>query len=169
MVLTSKGGQECRKGSSVSVGFADLQDMQNHMRETIDQGMGDLQTNQVQGWLPALPASAQAAPVKAEFAAVAPPPDPNAAQQINAEAKEADKSEQEVLSQTQSGPSDGAVSAPAAAPVGPPKTIGLGQTIDEVTGILGQPKSMVDLGAKKIYVYPDMKITFNNGKVTDVQ
>jgi hypothetical protein len=38
-----------------------------------------------------------------------------------------------------------------------------------VTGILGQPKSVVDLGAKKIYVYPDMKITFNNGKVTDVQ
>ena len=51
----------------------------------------------------------------------------------------------------------------------PPKTIGLGQTIDEVTGILGQPKSVVDLGAKKIYVYSDMKITFNNGKVTDVQ
>jgi len=107
--------------------------------------------------------------VKAQFAAVAPPPDPNAAEQITAQAKEADTAEQEVLSQAQSGPSDGAAAAAPAAPAGPPKTIGLGQTIDEVTGILGQPKSVVDLGAKKIYVYPDMKVTFNNGKVTDVQ
>jgi hypothetical protein len=169
VVVTSKGGQECRKGSSVSVGLADLQDMQNHMRETIDAGMADLQNNQSKGGLPALPASAKAAPVKAEFAAVAPPPDPNAGDQINAQAKEADVSEKEVLADAQSGPSDGGAAAPAAAPAGPPKTIGLGQTIDEVTGILGQPKSVVDLGAKKIYVYPDMKITFNNGKVTDVQ
>ena len=169
VMLTSKGGQECRKGSSVSVGLADLQDMQNSMRETIDKGMADLQTNQSKGGLPAIPASAKAAPVKAQFAAVAPPPDPNAAEQITAQAKEADTAEQEVLSQAQSGPSDGAAAAAPAAPAGPPKTIGLGQTIDEVTGILGQPKSVVDLGAKKIYVYPDMKVTFNNGKVTDVQ
>ena len=35
--------------------------------------------------------------------------------------------------------------------------------------MLGQPKNIVDLGAKKIYVYPDLKITFNNGKVADVE
>jgi hypothetical protein len=45
----------------------------------------------------------------------------------------------------------------------------VGQTIDEVTAALGQPKSVVDLGAKKIYVYPDMKVTFKGGKVSDVQ
>ena len=38
-----------------------------------------------------------------------------------------------------------------------------------MTAILGQPKSVVDLGAKKIYVYKDMKVVFNSGKVTDVQ
>jgi hypothetical protein len=38
-----------------------------------------------------------------------------------------------------------------------------------VTGALGAPKSIVDLGVKKIYVYKDMKVTFKNGKVTDVQ
>jgi len=27
----------------------------------------------------------------------------------------------------------------------------------------------VDLGAKKLYVYKDMKITFKDGKVSDVQ
>jgi serine protease inhibitor len=58
-----------------------------------------------------------------------------------------------------------------AAPAGPPKTIAIGQTIDEVTAILGQPKSIVNLGTKKIYVYPDLKlkVTFNDGKVSDVQ
>jgi hypothetical protein len=51
----------------------------------------------------------------------------------------------------------------------PPVELGLGQTIDEVTGMLGQPRSVVDLGSKKIYVYKDMKITFQDGKVADVQ
>jgi hypothetical protein len=34
---------------------------------------------------------------------------------------------------------------------------------------MGKPKSIMDLGKKKIYVYPDMKVIFNNGKVTDIQ
>jgi len=61
-----------------------------------------------------------------------------------------------------------APAAPAAA-TAPPFTISMGQTIDQVTGGLGAPKSIVDLGAKKIYVYNDMKITFTGGKVTNVQ
>ena len=35
-VLASKGGRECPRGDVVSVALQDLQDMQNHMRETID-------------------------------------------------------------------------------------------------------------------------------------
>jgi len=50
-----------------------------------------------------------------------------------------------------------------------PKTIALGQTKDEVTAILGEPKKIVNLGAKEIYYYPDMKIFFTDGKVSDVQ
>jgi hypothetical protein len=57
---------------------------------------------------------------------------------------------------------------PDAAPA-PPKTIALGQTKDEVVAAMGQPQKMVNLGAKEIYIYPDMKITFMNGKVSDVQ
>ena len=45
----------------------------------------------------------------------------------------------------------------------------LGQTIEEVVSILSQPEKVVDLGAKKIYVYKDMKITFTDGRVSDVQ
>jgi hypothetical protein len=163
IVLSSKGGVECHKGAKVSVAIADLQEMQNHMRETIDAGMGDLQSKGGQGGLPAVPASAKAAPVKAEFAAVAPPPDPNAQAEIQQQAKEADTSEQEVAGQA------GGPSAAAAAPAAAPAEISLGQTIDQVTAILGQPKTVVDLGNKKTYVYKDMKVVFVGGKVTDVQ
>jgi hypothetical protein len=63
---------------------------------------------------------------------------------------------------------------PGAAPSGdapqvPPKTIALGQTTDQVVATFGQPQKMVDLGTKQIYFYSDMKVTFVNGKVTDVQ
>jgi hypothetical protein len=57
----------------------------------------------------------------------------------------------------------------AAQPTAAPKTIALGQTTDEVVGIMGQPQKIVNLGAKQMYFYPDMKIIFTNGKVTDVQ
>ena len=50
-----------------------------------------------------------------------------------------------------------------------PQTIQLGQTIDQVKAALGQPEKIVDLGQKQIYVYKDLKITFVNGKVADVQ
>ena len=61
VVLSSKGGQECRKSAVVTVALADLQDMQNHMRETIDQGLQELQEKQGKGGLPAAPPSAKAA------------------------------------------------------------------------------------------------------------
>jgi hypothetical protein len=50
-----------------------------------------------------------------------------------------------------------------------PVRIELGQTIDQVTAVLGQPAKMVDVGSKKIFVYKDLKITFLDGKVSDVQ
>jgi hypothetical protein len=57
----------------------------------------------------------------------------------------------------------------AAPPAQAPKTISLGQTKEEVVAILGPPQKMVNLGAKEIYFYPDMKVIFVNGKVSDVQ
>jgi len=59
--------------------------------------------------------------------------------------------------------------APAAQAAAPPKTIALGQTTDQVVATLGQPQKIVNLGAKQMYFYPDMKVIFTNGKVTDVQ
>jgi hypothetical protein len=55
------------------------------------------------------------------------------------------------------------------APAQPPATIQLGQTIDEVTNLLGAPTKIVNLGVKQIYIYKDMKVVFLRGRVADVQ
>ena len=54
LVLASKGGQECAKSSTVTIQLTDLQEMQNHMRETIDQGLQDLKDKQGNGDYPRL-------------------------------------------------------------------------------------------------------------------
>ena len=58
---------------------------------------------------------------------------------------------------------------PADETAGPPKTISLGQSKDEVTANFGAPQKIVKLGAKEIYYYKDLKVTFVAGKVSDVQ
>ena len=172
VVLSSKGGQECPKSATVTVALTDLQDMQNHMRETIDQGLQELQAKQGTGGLPAAPPSAKAAPVNAGIAKDAPPPDPNGAAVMNQQLADADQAEKEVIAQAQqenwrrrrlldSSPRPHRPSGPA--------TIALGQSMHEVTASLGAPLTVIDLGSKKIYKYKDMKITFKDGKVSDVE
>jgi hypothetical protein len=122
--------------------------------------------------LPALPAVAKGPEVDAPFAAVAPPPDPNVAAELTQQSQEADKVEKEAQT---GGPSAGgdtppAAAAPAAAAPAAPVTIEVGQTIDQVVGALGNPVSIASVGTtKKIYVYKDMKVTFVNGKVSDIK
>jgi hypothetical protein len=167
-VLSSKGsGQECQKADTVTVALVDLQEMQNHMRETIDQGLQELQTKQGSGGLPAAPPSARAVPVEVAFTQAAPPADPDGAQQISQQLQQADSAERDVTAQAQQ-------ESGAATPVPPPDnaappTISLGQSIDQVTAAMGRPLRVMDLGAKKIYQYRDMKITFKDGKVADVE
>jgi len=98
VVLASKGGQECPKGDVVQVQLTDLQVMQNHMRETIDQGLQELQTKQGAGGLPQAPPTAQAPPTPAAYAPIAPPPDPNAAQEIQQEGQQGMQAEQDAAS-----------------------------------------------------------------------
>lgn len=69
-------------------------------------------------------------------------------------------------------PTGGQVMAPIPPPPPPPadpETISLGQAPDQVVKTLGEPVKIVKLGVKQIYYYKDMKITFVNKKVTDVQ
>jgi hypothetical protein len=82
----------------------------------------------------------------------------------------------------QNAPAPGAPVAPAAAmapiapplppsdqPPAPPKTIAVGQTKDIVIATWGQPTKDIKLANKEILVYPDMKVSFVAGKVSDVQ
>jgi len=50
-----------------------------------------------------------------------------------------------------------------------PQQIEKGQTSDQVIAAIGQPDKIVNLGAKQIFVYKGLKVTFLNGKVSDVQ
>jgi hypothetical protein len=59
--------------------------------------------------------------------------------------------------------------APPPQPQAEPQTIEKGQTADQVQSALGKPDKIVNLGSKQIYVYKDLKVTFVNGKVSDVQ
>jgi hypothetical protein len=153
VVLASKG-RDCRKGSSVSVSLNDLQEMQNQMRATIDQGLGDLQSKQGQGGLPTLPAGASAPPDNAFGNQVQ--PDANVSSELTQVAREADRAEQDTVNQSLDS-------------AGNPPTISLGMTANEVENILGRPRDVANVGVKKIYVYKDIKITFIDGKVSDVQ
>ena len=166
-VLSSKGGKECKISSMVTLALTDVQDMQNHMRETVDQGLQELATKQGQGGLPAAPPSARASAVDVAFAKNAPPPDPRGAFDINQQLQQADQSEQEVVGQARL--QDGSTDGGAVTAVATTATVTLGQSVDQVTAALGPPMTVIDLGNKKIYKYKDMKVTFNGGKVTDVQ
>jgi len=50
-----------------------------------------------------------------------------------------------------------------------PAEIKLGMTMGEVETALGKPDRKANLGTKQIYYYKDMKVTFKDGKVSDVQ
>jgi len=54
-------------------------------------------------------------------------------------------------------------------PVAAPPKILPGMTIDQVVALLGQPGKIADLGSKKIYAYPNQKVTFIDGKVTPTE
>jgi hypothetical protein len=66
--------------------------------------------------------------------------------------------------------------APIAPPAPPPQDapttaveIAIGQTPDQVKAALGQPDRIVKAGAKEIYSYKNLKVTFVDGKVSDVE
>jgi hypothetical protein len=170
-VFASKN-RDCVRGNTVSVGLEDLQEMQNHMRTSIDRGLEELQAHQ--GGLPSPPQSAAAPPVEASFAPIAPPADPNVSRELQEQEHQADTAEQEVLNEAKQADATGngapvGMPSPAAEPSKPPVEIALCQTIEQVVATLGGPKRIVKLGPKHIYVYSDIKITFVDGKVSDVQ
>jgi hypothetical protein len=161
LILASKGGKECAVAATVAVPVSDLQDMENHMREQVDDGLGELQKTQGKKGLPAAPAGATGAPVPAAFASAAPPPDASAKSEISEQASAADQAEGEAVASVSAAPAED-TSAGAGG-------VALGQSIAAVTAALGNPTKVIDLGAKKIYTYPDKKIIFSNGVVDKIE
>jgi hypothetical protein len=160
-VLGSKGGEECQKAATVTIAVADLQDMQNHMRETIDQGLQELQANQGKKGFPVAPVSTQTQ--SAQYAAIAPPDDPNVADEIQQQAQQAGEVENEVLNDIGQPPPRPIVALDQAPTVLP------GQSINDVEVIMGQPTSRVTVGHSIVYSYSHMKVIFVDGKVSDVE
>jgi hypothetical protein len=70
IVLSSKGGVECAQSAKVDIAISDLQEMQNHMRAAIDQGLANT------------PKGATEPTVTPAFAQAAPPPDADAKSEI---------------------------------------------------------------------------------------
>lgn len=50
-----------------------------------------------------------------------------------------------------------------------PATIDIGAAIDQVITAMGEPPIVADINRKLIYFYPDLKVIFLDGKVTDVK
>jgi hypothetical protein len=73
--------------------------------------------------------------------------------------------------QAQSGDANGQQGQQSASPEqqSEPQTVQLGMTTDQVQAALGKPEKIFNVGAKQIYTYKDVKVTFLNGKVSDVQ
>jgi hypothetical protein len=51
----------------------------------------------------------------------------------------------------------------------PPPVISIGQTEAQVTSAFGQPMRIAKLGPKEIFYYKDMKVTFTDGAITNVE
>jgi hypothetical protein len=102
VVLASKGATECAKSTQVSVTLDELQDMQNQMRESIDNGLQQLQQAQGTNGLPPIPASAAGSVVTAPFAPLAPPPDPDGAAELNQEKQDGTAAEKAIAAQARS-------------------------------------------------------------------
>jgi hypothetical protein len=143
--------------------------------------MAEMKNHPGQGGLPAPPAEAISGTKEAPYAAAAPAADPNGAAELDQTAQEGAQTEKQVVAEATA--PDGTETTARAAPSSPiggtappaqaasrgPTVIALGQTPEQVIAMKGQPTNKVAFPTKTVFIYPDMKITFKNGKLTDVQ
>ena len=95
MAVLASRGSTVPPGSVLAVSTVDLQEQQNHMQTTLDQGLEKLQASQ--GGLPVAPAAALGGTDAAFAGDLA--PDPAAASELNLVVQDANKAEQAVMSQ----------------------------------------------------------------------
>jgi hypothetical protein len=98
VLVSSSKNKDCRPGSQVKVALQDLQEMHNHFREQVDQGLQMLAQNQGSKGLP--PAQDATARPSADGQAV---PDLNASDDLQRQLQEAKVAETEVQQATKQG------------------------------------------------------------------
>ncbi len=158
--VVASRGQDCPTGSTVAVQLADLMEMENQLRATLDQGMDKMQSDAGHGGLPAVPSNATGY-INTAVGSAAPPPDPDAATELSSQAQAATQEEQAVLNQaSDTGGGEAAAGGPA---------VSLGMTLDQVRGIVGDLRLVANIGNKQIYQGGGLKITFVNGQVSNVE
>jgi hypothetical protein len=84
---------DCSSGAQVAVSLNDLQEMHNHFREQIDDGLEQLAKNQGKNGMPAAPAGSAVSRPNPEGQAT---PDPNAAAELQQQDQEADQADKDV-------------------------------------------------------------------------
>ena len=157
MVLSSRG-RDCARGSTVSVPLRDLQEMHNAMMATVDRGLGEMQAKQGQDGIPALPPESTGT-IDSPYAAEA-QPDENVAGELDTLIQQTDRAEQKAIAASTELTFGTAVLKPA---------LTMGISIDQAKAIQGEPERIVEMWSRKILVYKDLRITFTNGRLTDIE
>jgi hypothetical protein len=172
-VLASKK-DDCAIGSTPRVQVQDLEDMHDEFRHQLEAGMKSLSENQGKGGIPNGPKGTTTPNPEGVVT-----PDTDVADELKKMDKEADADEQDV----QQAASDASAADTAdSGPVNPevqdvgngaggaqPATIQMGDTLAQVVKVMGMPKQIVNLGASQMYVYSDLKVTFQQGRVVNVE
>ena len=89
--VTASQKDDCAKGTQVSVSIDDLQEMHNHLREQVDDGLSALSKNQGKGGLPSGPAGNPQANPDGQAQ-----PDPNVGNDLQQQQQSADQAEHDV-------------------------------------------------------------------------
>ena len=164
VVVLSSRGQDCARSSTVSAPLQDLQEMHNTMMATIDRGLGEIQAKQGQDGIPALPPGSTGT-IDSPYAAEA-QPDEDVAGELDSVIQETDRAEREAIDRVAT-PASTKLTFSTTGPAQPALMPGL--SIDQTKAIRGEPQRIVEVGNRKIYVYKDLKITFTNGRLTDIE
>lgn len=170
-VLASAGGG-CPANSMVSVSLQDLQEMLNHVRATVDSGLAEMQKNPK---LPKPPANVPLKVTPAGFVSAAPAGDPAEAAELQRLNNEANLTESSVVSEEAQPGASASTNVPMLPPQEQPQPsqartqLRLGMTPADVRRILGNPSNDLVLGTKEILTYSDVKLTFVNGRLTEMQ
>jgi hypothetical protein len=168
-VLATAGGG-CPANSVVTVSLQDVQEMINHVRATLDTGLAEMQKGK---GLPKPPPTVPTSTAPSEFVSAAPPADPNEAAELTRLNQEANATEQTVLKEASYQDPNGGGSAPAQTPgpaqQGTSEELQPGMSPEQVIQRKGTPTGNTKFGPKQIMTYPGVKLTFTNGKLTDIQ